>query len=163
MEKDNQYENFKNIGIDVRFIQENADEHNNKISQFYHGGVKPETPVEKVERQHEPIQDQPKKENGETVTQELSKTEIEQMIQQQVHALAVKMQQYADETDEKIRKLESQLQEHNQTQPTQKVEQQTLEKPQQTKSEEEKNGFAEEDVSIEKMFDFSGNPSGKRK
>ncbi len=166
MEKENQkYEQFKNIGIDVDFIEENAQEHNDKISKFYHGGAKP---TEQVEPQSTGVQQTStiqKSEIGEEKVNDISKEEIQQMIQEQVHALASKMQQYADETDARLKALEEKLSSTSQHTPSEPVQkQETLQKPQESAkpAEESKSGFSEEDVSIEKMFNFSGNNTGKR-
>lgn len=164
MDKETNYEKFKNIGIDVSFIQENADEHNNKISKFYHGGTKPEEKIQSTSVKQSKDTEE-KTISGEQNVTEISTEQINQMVHEQVNELATKMQQYANETDAKIEALQAEIAKLQSTtqndEPVQK--QETLVKPEEKKAEPSRDGYGENDVSIEKMFDFSGNSTGKRK
>ncbi len=172
--------NFKNIGIDVDFIKENASEYNDKINTLYHGGRRDtETTsinevIKRSDSQTQTIASgqivQPKQ-SGEP-KMELRKEEISQLVDKKVYDLAVKMQQYADQTDEtiaqlkrKVQQLEQQLSARGQQtlapQSTPQHSQSPVQsQPEQTKAQAESQLQA--DVSIEKMFNFSNNSSGKR-
>ena len=172
---------FKNIGLDTSFIQENATEYNDKISHLYNGGKKENTDISEVINRSasvkvvdtpvgqrvEPIvnynQEQKMEAPAQNQTPAVNTAQVEAMMDQKVMGLAVKMQQYADETDNTIKALKQQIFALEEkvtklhSQPTPAAEpQQKLAEP----AVEEKKSTLEEDVSIDKMFNFSHNPSG---
>jgi len=173
MVEENNYEKFKNIGIDVDFIQTNADEQNNKIQQFYTGGNPEQTiqaePVQQTAQK--PVREQPEqsvvKEEGneQKMDSQIDMSAIQALVDEKVHELALKMQQYADETDKKIAALESEFAQFKLNAPKSEAKQQTI--SQTTNSDEKpdtnEGGFNRSDVSIDKMFNFSGNASGNIK
>jgi hypothetical protein len=180
---------FKNIGIDTSFIEKNATEYNDKIAPLYNGGKKEATDindiinrssnvrtvntpvgqrVEPVVQKQEEQQMESQSQNSQPKTIDLQ--QLEQMMDNKVLGLATKMQQYANETDDTIKNLKQQVFALEQKvakfqqPPAQNAQpQQTLASSGvQTPAAEEKKSTLEEDVAIDKMFNFSNNASGNR-
>ena len=183
---------FKNIGIDTSFVEQNATEYNDKIAGLYNGGKKESTEgtslsevlnrTSKVQTVNTPVgqQVEPIKQKEESNMESQSQnsqprtidiTQLEKMMDEKVMGLATKMQQYANETDATIKELKQQIFKLEQKVANfhSKPAENSSEEPQQTLASSgvqapaaEKKSTIEEDVAIDKMFNFSHNKTGQR-
>jgi hypothetical protein len=110
---------FRNLAIDTSFIKQNANEYNDKISKFYTGGKKETTTISSVISRSDSItvtdaagqRVEPRlpQTSGNSQTMDISKQELNQIIDKKIYDLASKMQQYADQTDATISQLQKKV------------------------------------------------------
>jgi ribosome-associated translation inhibitor RaiA len=184
---------FKNLAIDTNFIKQNANEYNDKISKFYTGGKKESTTIHSVISRSESVtvtdasgqRVEPKLSSQSTTynpqaQMDVSKQELEKFVDKKIYDLAVKMQQYADQTDATIAQLQKKIADLEKKIATSVSPQQTMTQHiQPTQSHGSTSSHASSsqpsaqpnartgsmtssDVAIEKMFNFSNNASGRR-
>lgn len=175
---------FKNLGIDRNLIQKEAHTYNQKVEKHYHGGRREDDTIVNKNVARQPPIPAAKSEDweedtriGEQQTMEINypqlKREMGAMMDEKVLELAMKMQQYADETDARLEKIESlihQLREQKgadrpvQDKLVEKTEQQAPPQQQTQAPTGKGNGNnLDPKLSIENVFDFSGSRDGKIK
>jgi hypothetical protein len=175
---------LKNLAIDTNFIRQNASEYNDKISKFYTGGKKETTTIHSVISRSDSVtvtdasgqRVEPKLPMQNQNQMDISKQELEQFVDKKIYDLAVKMQQYADQTDATIEQLQRKIAElerklTSSVSPQQTMTQHIKQTPSQDHvahsspsqaSNARTGSMTSSDVSIEKMFNFSHNSSGRR-
>lgn len=167
---------FKNLGIDASFIKNNANSQNDQLNKHYHGGSRQTspTPVQtSAPRQSSQVsQTQPTNSRGD---ESMDMRQIEALMDKKITELASKMQQYADQTDKQIEKLQNalselqravksgsaQVSEQSEQAPT--APQQSAPTSRPAPPAQSKHQYNPADVAIGKIFDFSNNRTGKLK
>ncbi|MFT7616379.1 MAG: hypothetical protein ACI8Y7_001210, partial [Candidatus Woesearchaeota archaeon] len=112
------------MGVDVNFIEKNANKQNSTINELYHGG-KRDQPEEQpaAEPRQAPEAEQPQQVQERVVTQvvqsEVDYDKIQEMINQavvdKVNELATTMQAYANQTDATLEGLRQSINNLGQT------------------------------------------------